>query len=384
MSINDRIPVIAIVLNTTWNIYNYRLSLIQALAKKGYRVLAIAPEDKYVSVIKETGITFIPLKNLSRKGKNPLREAALIYELKRIYKKEKVDIALQFTIKPNIYGSLAARSLPTQTISTVTGLGYAFLQKGVLNQIVKRLYRKAFRHCDYVFFQNPDDRQVFLENKIVAVEKAGLVSGSGVDTEYFSPKYNTHNTNKNLVNFLYVGRLLYYKGVVELMRAIDLLEQKHHNFHFTLIARPDEGNPSAMPLAEFLVWANTKKTVTFVEKTDNVRSYYADCDVVVLPSYREGVPRVLLEAMAMAKPIVATNVAGSRETVADGINGFLAEVKNAEDLAAKLEKMLTIGTKNRTQMGLAGREIAVERFDERIVVKKYVEMVEKMTGELIY
>ncbi len=179
---------IAIVLNTAWNIYNFRLGLIKALQHNGSEVIAIAPPDEYTAkIIAATNCKFIPLTSLKRKGTNPLQDLKLIGELYRIYRQEKIDIVLQYTIKPVIYGTIAAYYAKVVSINTITGLGYTFLSDGWVNKIAQQMYRFALRRADKVLFQNQDDLQLFLDKKIVKAEKCGIVHGSGVNTSHFSP-----------------------------------------------------------------------------------------------------------------------------------------------------------------------------------------------------
>ena len=180
---------IGIVANSAFNIYNFRLGLIKALMEDGHQVVAIAPYDEYVELLKKENIDFAEIKNLSRKGMNPFMDLTLMNEFRKIYKEQKLDAVLQYTIKPNIYGTLAARLTKTKTICTVTGLGYTFLNKNFGGRVAHRLYRFAFSFADKVLFQNQDDLQTFIENKLVNVDKTGIVQGSGIDTQYFHPEY---------------------------------------------------------------------------------------------------------------------------------------------------------------------------------------------------
>lgn len=374
-------PTIALVVNTAWNIVNFRRNLIHALTERGYTVLAMAPEDEFVSQIESAGARFIALKQLSRKGTNPLQDMRLMAELRQLYKKEKVDIALHYTIKPNIYGTLAANMAGVRSLCTVTGLGYTFLSKGIASKAARQLYKYAFRKTDMVWFQNADDQKLFLKNGWSSPERTGLVPGSGIDTDFFHPRYNSPR-KEDRFRFLFIGRLLYDKGIRELLQAFDLLSQSHPEVDLHIIGAYDTGNPSGLSQATFEKYLEKHPQVRYLGTTEDVRSHLATADAVVLPSYREGLPRVLLEGMSMAKPLIATDVPGCRETVIPGKNGFIAPVKEAQGLCLAMQQLIDLPKEEREEMAHNSRQLALDRFDQRIVIQRYLDWVEKQTAEL--
>lgn len=361
---------IGIVLNTAWNIHNFRLGLIKALIDAGYAVVAIAPEDNFVDSIKATGATFVPLKQLSRKGVNPVKDWLLYRELYTIFKNEALDAVLLYTIKPNIYGNWAARRAGIPSIATVTGLGYSFMKKGVVHQIVKRLYRSAFRKAARVAFQNSDDKALFESLKLCHAEQTMLIKGSGINTSYFQPLLKT-TSDKNFT-FLFVGRLLYDKGVRELLQAAEKLQEARVNTTFWMVGGIDEGNPSAIQ-KDLLERYEKEGAVEYLGRSSDVRSIMQQADAVVLPSYREGLPRVMLESLAMGKPIITTDVAGCRETIKDGENGFKIPAEDSAALFEALIKMRDLSVQDRQAMGAVGRKMALEEFDEQIIVGHYLD-----------
>ena len=365
---------VAIVVNTSWNIYNFRSGLVRSIKEAGARVLAVAPLDEYSErLVSELGAEFVPLRRLSRKGTNPLEDFALTLELMQVYRRHAVDVALHYTIKPVIYGSLAAKMTKVANVSTLTGLGYAFLQAGIVNRVAKKLYRQALRSAYWTYFQNTDDRQLFLSSGMVRPEHSGIVPGSGINTERFYPRESVVDAD---INFLFIGRLLYDKGIVEFHDAATLLRKQYPEVTFHVVGGLDDGNPSGVSSAVVKDWESSGDIVYHGQVTDT-RPYIAKCTAVVLPSYREGLPRVMLEGMAMAKPLVASDVPGCRDTVVNGTNGYLVEVQSAESLAAGMEKLILASPEERKEMGLAGRKMAEEVFAEPVIVRRYIDLLTK-------
>jgi glycosyltransferase involved in cell wall biosynthesis len=365
---------VAIVINTSWNIYNFRMSLVKALQNEGMEVYAIAPEDKYSHLLTESGCHYVPVA-MQSSGANPLHEAGVFYDLYKAYKQVQPDVILHYTIKPNLYGTVAAHLLGIPCINNVSGLGTAFLSNSMVAKVARRLYRVAFRYPDKVFFQNEDDRNLFLKFGIVAPEITEVIPGSGIDTVRFSP--NGQHINKEFT-FLMISRLLYDKGLLEYADAIRLLKQKGIKAKFQLLGAPDPGHRRGIPLAMLNEWIENK-LVDYLGTTDDVLPLIHKADCVVLPSYREGTPRTLLEAASAAKPIVATNVAGCNNVVTDGYNGFLCRHHDAEDLADKMLRMYELNDEQRRTMAQNSRRTAVDRFDEKIVIRRYLNAVREIS-----
>jgi len=365
---------IAVVLNTAWNIYNFRLGLIKHLKQAGHRVIAIAPPDAYVDEIEATGCRFYSLPNLQRKGTNPIYDLRLTYNLYKIYKSEQVDIVLQYTVKPVVFGTISAKMAGIKAINTLTGLGYAFISDGFVSKIVRNLYRVSLRFSHKVLFQNQDDRQLFLDHKLVPKKLSGIVHGSGINTAYFKPA--TKDLKNGSTRFLFIGRLLYDKGVKEFIEAAKMILKRYPNTQFHVIGELDTGNPSTIDPNELKEW-RSEGIIRYHGRMDDVRPHVERCDALVLPSYREGLPRVMLEGMSMAKPLIATDVPGCRDTVEHNKNGFLVKVRDSITLFEAMEKMILMGKEERTKMGNYGRRMALERFDERQIVNQYLKMVEE-------
>jgi glycosyltransferase involved in cell wall biosynthesis len=359
---------IAIVLNTSWNIYNFRMNFIQALQEEGHEIHTIAPIDKYTHKLIDAGCTHHKVTMDSR-GVNPLKDFGLIVELGWIYRKVKPDIILHYTIKPNVYGTLAASILRIPVINNVCGLGTVFLKKNITSLIAIGLYRLSFRFARKVFFQNPEDKELFVSKKLVAEHAADLVQGSGIDTNHF--RASDFSRNKQFT-FLLISRLITDKGILEYISAIRKLREQGTSFRFQLLGAADPKHSRGIKGAVIQEWIDSN-VVEYLGTTDDVRPFINSADCIVLPSYREGTPRTLLEAASLAKPIIATDVPGCHQVVEDGVNGFLCKLRDSNDLANKMEAMANLDDNSLKVFGANGREKVKLEFDEKLVIGKYVD-----------
>ena len=323
---------VAIVINTSWNIWNFRRGLVRALQAAGHEVLAIAPPDDYSARLeRELGCRYVPIV-MENKGTNPVKDAQLTRRFYAIYKRERPDVVLHFTIKPNIYGTLAARLVGVPSINNVSGLGTVFIVENLVSKVARGLYRLAFQFPHKVFFQNNDDRELFIRYGLIRPARTGLVPGSGVDLARFQPQPGVGPATP--FTFLMVARVLYEKGIVEYFEAARQVRATlgAANVRLQLLGSLDEAGGVGMPRATFEQWLQ-EDNVEYLGTSDNVAEHLHRAHCVVLPSYREGTPKTLLEAAACGKPLVTTNVPGCRETVQNGHNGYLCEVRSAADLA---------------------------------------------------
>lgn len=367
---------IVICINTAWNIFNFRKGLIAALLKDGHEVIALAPHDASAERLVSLGCKFVDMP-MPNGGTNPVDDLRLLLRLRRFFRRERVDVLLSYTVKPNIYGAFAARAYGVPVISNVAGLGAVFISKSFVTLIVKSLYRAALRSAYCAFFQNASDRDLFLQAGLVSAAQARLVPGSGINLAEFQPQPEEKPARP--FRFLLIGRMLRDKGVLEFVAAATQLAPKYPAVEFALLGATDYNNPAAISGSQVEEWVSNGQVI-YLGTRDDVRTEIARADCVVLPSYREGTPRTLLEAAAMAKPIVTTDTAGCREVVADGVNGFLCRVADAQDLADKLERMLMLDPGARRAMGLAGRLKMQEEFDEQLVIEKYRLAIEGATA----
>lgn len=369
---------IALVANTAWNLVNYRLSLIKGLIEQGNEVLCLAPEvDQYRQLLMNTGVQLVELSALQRKGMNPLKEIQLIKELYSIFKSHKVELILSYTIKPNIYSCFAASKLNIPVICTVTGLGFSFTQKNWLNKIVVSLYKTAFKKAKFVVFQNRDDQNLFIEESICAEQKTILILGSGINTDLFKP---SSGKSKDIFHYLFIGRLLKDKGVLELLEAFEKLCKEFKNVKLSFVGDIDMDNPAALSFTQFNRFKNID-AIEWVGQVQKVSEQLEKADVVVLPSYREGLPRVLLEAISMALPIITTDAPGCKEVIKDGFNGFKVPIKNSLALYEAMKKIYLLTDSDRTFMGVNGRKMALEKFSDQIVIKRYMELINKIKAD---
>ncbi|TDN36382.1 glycosyltransferase family 1 protein [Hymenobacter sp. UV11] len=367
---------VAIVINTSWNIWNFRRGLVKALQGAGHEVLAIAPPDDYSARLEsELGCRYVPIR-MENKGTNPVKDAQLTRRFLGIYKRERPDVVLHFTIKPNIYGTLAARLAGVPSINNVSGLGTVFIVENLVSKVARGLYRLAFQFPHKVFFQNNDDRELFIRYGLIKPARTGLVPGSGVDLARFRPQEGVGPVPGAPFTFLMVARVLYEKGIVEYFEAARQVRAAlgAGQVRLQLLGGLDEAGGVGVARTTFEQWLQ-EGNVEYLGTSDNVAEHLHHAHCVVLPSYREGTPKTLLEAAACGKPLVTTDVPGCRETVQNGRNGYLCEVRSAPDLADKLLAVAQLPAARLAVMGQASRQLAEEKFDEQLVLRQYLAAV---------
>ena len=355
------------VANTSWYLYNFRLSLMQTMQSLGWQVVAAAPLDRFSRKLENQGLKFVDLA-MDRKGTSPLSDLRLLHRLRGLYRLEAPDLVHHFTIKPTVYGSLAAKLAPAKgVVNSITGLGYSFIHGGAIQQIAKVLYRCALRPPAETIFENSQDRDFFLKNSLLQSNRAHLIYGTGVDMHFFEGAAIADG-NPEIVTFLCLGRMLWDKGIGEFVQAAEEVKKRHPAARFVLLGGSDPGNPAAVP-PTWLEARQAQGQVEWVDHVDDVRPYLSRAQVVVLPSYREGFPKSLLEAAAMGKPLIATDVPGCCDIVAHGVNGLLVPARDPHQLAQAMLALAGNPTL-RVAMGQAGRARVKELFDETIVIRK--------------
>jgi glycosyltransferase involved in cell wall biosynthesis len=365
---------VAIVANIGWNIYNFRLPLIDILLKSGYKVVLVAQEDEYADRLRALGCRFVPLLHLQRKGTNPWADLQLFWELRGIFVREQIAAAFLFTIKPNIYGAMAAKWVKIPVIATVTGLGYTFLHQNFTAKVARFLYKWAFKNLNRVVFQNEEDRNLFIGENLVQFTQTALIRGSGVNCRYFVPKPNFDFAHRPFV-FLFVGRLLYDKGIREFLKAARVLRAEWgKTVEFRILGALDNENPAAISGSELQIYTHNAE-VSYIGKTDDVLPYIQTAHVVVLPSYREGLPRVLLEAAAAAKPIITTDTAGCKDMIFEQKNGILIPVQDTAALITACRELYYQNTEQLLAMGLEGRNFVIQNFSDVIISQQFLDLL---------
>ncbi len=345
-------------------VYNFRGDLIKEIIRKGYEVIVTGPDRTDVEKIEALGAKFheIPMNKTGTSVSSDLKYCKALTEF---LKKEKPDATLGYTVKPCIYGAIAAKRAGVKNVtSLVTGGGYTFiatsLKARVLGAIVRTLYRIGFRKADHVIFQNPDDLNEFCEKGLVKKEKCSFVSGSGINLERFEQAPFPETTT-----FFMLSRLLKSKGVGEYLEAARIVKEKYPQARFLLLGKYETAMQDALE-KDYVEQFIQEGIIERFEETSDVRPYYGMCSVYVLPSYREGTPRTVLEAMAMGRPIITTDTQGCRETVKDGTNGFLVPIRDSRAVADKMIWFLEHPEKI-PEMGQESIQYAREKFDVRRV-----------------
>ncbi len=370
--------------NTEWYLFNFRLSLAKALKAQGHEVLLISPPGEYGARLQALGFRWQALP-MDRKSLNPLQELRLLMHLCRLYRREQPALAHHFTIKCVVYGSIAAlfARVPAR-VNAVAGMGYVFtnqaLKARLLRPVVRGLMRLVLNgRGARVILQNNDDMAAFAQAGLARPELTRLVMGSGVDLARFTPRAQPKQVGPEAqpTRVVLAARLLWDKGIAEYAQAARLLKAKGLPVRFLLAGAPDPGNPAAIPQATLDGW-QAEGLMELLGQVNDMAALFASVDMVVLPSYREGLPKSLIEAAACALPLVTTDAPGCREVVTHEVNGLLVPVKDATALANAIER-LHLDPAWARQLGLAARERAIAEFDERIVIAKTLAVY----GELV-
>jgi len=360
---------IAFVANTSWSIYRFRLFLIRQLIDNGFAIFVLAPRDAYTTHFESIpGLTYIELHHFRATAYSIFQNRLLRKELQHHYSRLKPDLIFHYTIKANIYGSIAARNAGIPSVSIITGLGYTFAKKGWLRSAVKFLYRNSLRTTAEVWFLNEDDLHTFTASHLVDPRKTFLLPGEGVDPNEFFPA--PFDNNKKNVTFLFVGRMIRYKGIYEFVEAARLLRQKGLAVNCQLLGFFDD-NPAAIPRSQIHEWHNDK-TIDYLGHTDAVAGFIEQADCIVLPSYyREGIPLSLLEGASMCKALIAADTPGCRTLIEEGVNGYLCKEQDVASLAEKMTAYYYLSAAEKHQMGVEGRKTVLKHFSNDIIVEIY-------------
>jgi len=358
---------ILITSNTSWYLFNFRKNTILRFIAEGYSIVCCAPLDAYSEKLSALGATFVNLK-VDGKSIGVLQELMSFLTIFSVLRQNRPVMVFNFTIKMNLYFGLWCRVLRIPYANNVSGLGTVFLHESWTHSLAKWLYGIANKGARTVFFQNTEDRQLFLDNGLVSASRAVLLPGSGVDTERF--QYLPMPVDCEPV-VLMVGRLIGDKGVREFASAAVLLRSRGSTARFLLVGAQGVSNRTAITEAEIAQW-KSDGVLDYVGETDDVIPFLQQCHVLVLPSYREGMPRVVLEAASVGRPALVTDVPGCRQSVEVGKTGWLCEVANAESLAITLAHVLEMSIEELEEFGVRARKRVVAEFSESIVIEAYV------------
>ncbi len=373
---NKRIQRIAVIENSLFSTYTMRDSLMKRLMEEGYEVYVLTHTNSFAAQVEKTGIKVI---NIGSGNLHPIKVSKYITKLFVSLKHIKPDVVLTFSIRPAIWGNLITRRLQIPTITNITGIGPLFTSKNIAYKLARLFYRVALKKTSKVFFQNFDDMNLFISHKFVTSERAARIPGSGVDYVKFSPiKKESKN---NFFSFLFIGRLIKDKGIFEYVEAARIINKKYPQISFGVLGPFWSQNlkSNTITKSELKNWID-EGIIEYMGEKKDVRRFVAKADCIVLPSYREGTSNILLEAASMEKPAITCDTTGCKEIVEDGITGFLCKVKDAQDLAKKMEKMLLLSQEQREVMGQKARKKIIREYDKEIVINGYLKAIDDLLG----
>lgn len=363
-------PKALILANSSSGIYDFRNELLTGLMAEGFEVVLSLPDDLKVKELQQEGCRVIHT-DINRRGVNPVQDMALVRAYKKLLKKEKPDIVLCYTIKPNIYGGYVCRSLKVPYVATITGLGSTFERGGMLLKLIVFMYKVSLKKCSCLFFQNDENRRIFEEHGIRA-KKHVTVSGSGVNLEKHTfEEYPGHGDD--VTRFLYIGRIMKEKGTDEYLAAARALHERYGNkVSFSAVGYCDDD--FGYKIAE----AEKQGIFKMIPFAKDIHPYIKEADAIVHPSYHEGMSNVLMEAAATGRPVIASNIPGCREIVNDGVSGILFKSRDEKALTEALEKFMKIDETGRKAMGRAARSHVEQKFDRRSIILKYINEIKNI------
>lgn len=367
-------PRVLIMINSLDGLFNFRRELLQTLLQEGYEIIISAPEHKKSSYFTNLGCTFINTP-INRRGTNPFKDLRLLLNYLKIIKKFNPDIILTYTIKPNIYGGIAATILRKKIIHTVTGLGTVYIQDIWQKNMIIRVNKFAFKHASTVFFLNNDNKDFYIEKKIISREhRAIVVAGSGVNLEVF--KYRELPISDDKIIFSFIGRILKDKGIEEYLSAANELSKLYDNLKF-LVVGPVEEEKYINLLNKY----EREGIIKYLGRRDNIFEIMERSCCIVLPSYGEGRGTVLQEGAAVGRPLITCDTYGCRDNVDDGYNGYLCNVADTESLIISMKKFIKLSNEKKSLMGKKSRKKAEDEFDRRSIIKAYLDEIKKILNK---
>lgn len=377
---SERNKKILLVSNSTWNIYNFRLPVVKILLQNGFDVVIAAPVDHFIHYREQfPEVLHYDITKLHRRGFHIVRDLQLILELFKLYRIVKPDLIFHFTHKPNIFGGFASYFANISSVSVLTGLGYAFIRNGMEQHTMKHIYKIIGRINSHLVFENNEDRMLFVNQKIARESATTAVMGCGVDISHFIPKPEIKKDDK--LTFTYIGRLLYDKGVREFVEAARQVKLLGQSANFVIVGNLDKENPASVSHAELLNWID-EDVITYEGYAEDVREWISKSDCIVLPTYREGMPKIMMEAMAMGKPVIMADVTGCREMAKHGEEAIFVKPQDPEDLSIAMLYFINLDPEHRKAMGKKGRSRAVNVFDEFITASRFLVLASRFTADV--
>jgi len=361
--------------NTSWYFVKFRKNLIKSFLNQGWKVFVIASRDSTTEKLIELGCNVIIIP-IDRKSLNPIKSLLFIFNIIKIFLRIKPDVICNSTIKPVIYGSFVATILRIPTINCITGLGTIFIHYDYLKNFVQWLYKISLKKVYRVFFENSDDRNLFINKQLVKKSITDVLPGSGVDLNHFSL---TEYEKSKEINLLLISRIIADKGINEFVESAKIIKKKYDNVNFKILGPIDLNYKYSISPEKLKSWVQ-EKNIIYLGVAEDVRPYIKNAQCIILPSYREGLPNCLLESASMGRPIITTDVEGCREVVENGFNGFLCKSKDSKDLADKIEVFLSLSHDKMKLMGLNGRKKVEEKFNENIIIEKYLKTIKEISS----
>lgn len=364
---------IVILSNSTWNIYNFRKDLLKFFLEKGDEIYVIAPDNYNL----KQKIKRINLINIRLNNTNIYYDIIYIIRLFFIFKSIKPDIILSFNIKPNIFSGIINFFFNYKIIANVTGLGSSIIKKSSKRKIIFFLYKLSFKNITHIFFQNPDDRKIFRKLGITNIENTSIVPGSGINLNNYNYNSNKFYSNK----FIYIGRFLKDKGIIELMEAIKIILLNNKNkIKFVFVGKFDEDNPSSINKNDFIKFVNNYN-IEYIPFSENIIDIYNQSDALILPSYREGTPRVILEAMALGVNVLTSNAVGCKHIIDDNKNGLIFLKKNKQDIIKTINKFISLDNIVKIDMIKNARQTVENKFDIKILIDIYDKKINEILND---
>lgn len=354
---------ILILANNDIGLYKFRKELIEELLKDN-QVFISLPNGEYIKELVNMGCKFINTE-VDRRGINPFTDLRLFAAYNRIIQKVKPDLVITYTIKPNIYGGLISRIRNTKYAVNITGLGTAFQKEGILKKIILAMYKVSLKKAKVVFFENEENRNIFVKNKLVSENKACELNGAGVNLEDYP--FTPYPEESNDIRFLFIGRIMKEKGMDELLEAAEKIKSQYQNVYFDIIGPEEENYVKKLKVLQ------DNKVINYYGYQKDVKPFIKNAHCFVLPSYHEGMANTLLECGAMGRPLIASDIPGCREAVRDGVSGYLFECKNVNSLYKSIKTFIELPYEKKKNMGVAGRNLMEKYFDKNKIIKKTID-----------